>query len=483
MITKGDEHKSAAQLLRSREAKGLIWSLVARLTFLVVVVALTFSSLTVAQPALMLGVCLVGCALTLYGLNLARREERLRLVGGAGLAFDLLILLLVPFLWYHTYGGPDVSPAYLMKLPLALVILVVMVYNTMALRPAYPAAVAGFSVVLQIALAAYVLGDPRVVSTTDILQVVTGPAVSVNQLIIQVAGTALAGVFLTFLSKAAHQIVHDVVEVEAENRRIVKEQARLLMEVKMTGLANLVAGVAHEMNTPLGATMSSVDTVETCTTKIGEAIDHDNAGELVRKDRKVGRFLALIRDSSGVIKTAGQRMADVVASLKNFARLDEADVQRTDIRRGLDSTLALITDETKRNARVVKDYGDVPDIECRPRELNQVFMTLFMNAFQAMGGEGTLSVRVASSDDRVTVTVSDTGTGMDEERLKTLFHIGFGTKGGRMGMGLGLPTAKSIVERHHGTLSVMSEPGVGTTFSISLPVKAAALASRSSLRN
>ncbi len=478
MAGKGGEQASADQLLRSREAKGLIWSLVARLAFILVVVTLTLFSLVVAQPALLLGVCLAGGALTLYGLYLARREERLRLVGRAGLVFDLLILVLVPFLWYQAYGGPDVSPTYLMKLPLTLVILVVMVYNTMALRPAYPAAVAGFSVVLQIALAVYVLRDPRIVSTTDILQVVTGPAVSVNQLIVQVAGIALVGVFLTFLSKAARQIVHEVVEVEAENRRIVKEQARLLMEVKMTGLANLVAGVAHEMNTPLGATMSSVDTVETCTTKIDEAID--TAGDPVRKDRKVGRFLALIRDSSGVIKTAGQRMAEVVASLKSFSRLDEADVQRTDICRGLDSTLALITGETKRNASVVKNYQqDVPDIECRPRELNQVFMTLLMNAFQAMEGEGTLSVRVTSSGDRVNVTVSDTGKGMDEERLKTLFDIGFGKKEGRMGMGLGLPTAKSIVERHHGTLSVESEPGEGTTFSISLPVKAAALPPRS----
>ncbi len=137
----------------------------------------------------------------------------------------------------------------------------------------------------------------------------------------------------------------------------------------------------------------------------------------------------------------------------------------------MDSTLALISHDTKGNARVAKNYQDIPLIQCRPKEINQVFMTILMNAFQAMGGEGTLNVRVRSQDERVSVGITDTGEGMNKEQQETLFDIGFGAKQGRIGMGLGLPTAKSIIDKHGGALSVESEPGRGTTFHISLPVR------------
>jgi signal transduction histidine kinase len=122
---------------------------------------------------------------------------------------------------------------------------------------------------------------------------------------------------------------------------------------------------------------------------------------------------------------------------------------------------------------VVKEYQDVPDIYCRPKELNQVFMTIINNAFQAMTGEGTLRLRVASEVGRVAVEISDTGKGIPPDQLVTLFDIGFGTGKGRVGMGLGLPTAKNIVEGHGGTISVESEVGGGAMFRISLPVKGA----------
>jgi len=208
--------------------------------------------------------------------------------------------------------------------------------------------------------------------------------------------------------------------------------------------------------------MSSVGTLEACTSKIEKALEDK---------RQVGRVLDVQKENTGIIRKAGQRIAGVVQSLKNFSRLDEAELQKADVRAGLDSTLALILPETKGNAEVVKEYEEVPAILGRPKELNQVFMTIITNAFEAMGGEGTLRVHVAADDGRVTVEIADTGKGIVPEQLASLFDIGFGTKKGRVGMGLGLPTGKNIIDRQGGSLSVESDVGRGTTFRISLPVQ------------
>lgn len=471
------EQETTEQLLRSREATGLIWSVSARLAFVTAITLVTLLGIIAAWPALVVTLCIAGGALSIYCLHLARRHKRLRFIGIAGVLYDLVFLAAVPLLWYRIYGGPDVSPAYLMKLPLILPILMFMVINTMALQPLYPAIFTGGSFLLYLSTATYVLLDPRVETNNNLLEVATGPAVSVNQVIMHTMVLVLVGIFLTFLSRAARRIVHDVVELEAKNRQIVKEQARLVMEVKMAGMANLVAGIAHEINTPLGATMSSADMVDACSSTIGSAIDLADDTAVLKKDRKLNRGLSVLKDSSEVIKKSGDRIAGVVSSLKNFSRLDQAEVQRTDIRSGLDSTLALITPDTKGAAQIVKEYGNVPEIECRPKELNQVFMTLIMNAFEAMSGEGTLRVGVSSGNDAVTIEISDTGKGIPPEQIENLFEIGFGEKTARVGMGLGLPTAKGIIDRHGGSLSVESKVGQGTTFRISLPAPATSAAS------
>jgi signal transduction histidine kinase len=472
-----DEQETTEQLLRSREAKGLIWSVYARLAFVTAITVVTLLGIIAAWPALIVTLCVAGGALSIYCLYLARRLKHLRFIGLAGVLYDLVFLAMVPLLWYRIYGGPDVPPAYLMKLPLILPILMFMVINTMALQPLYPAIFAGGSFFLYLSTAAYVLLDPRVETNNNLLEVATGPAVSVNQIIMHTMVLVLVGVFLTLLSRAARGIVHDVVELEAKNRKIVKEQARLIMEVKMAGMANLVAGIAHEINTPLGATMSSADMVEVCSSTIGGAIESADDTAALKKDRKLNRGLTVLKDSSQIIKKSGDRIAGVVSSLKDFSRLDQAEVQQTDIRSGLDSTLALITPDTKGNAQIVKEYGSIPEIECRPKELNQVFMTLIMNAFEAMSGDGTLRVGALSDNDAVTIEISDTGKGIPQEQLETLFEIGFGEKTARVGMGLGLPTAKGIIDRHDGSLSVESKVGQGTTFRISLPARAASAAS------
>jgi len=138
---------------------------------------------------------------------------------------------------------------------------------------------------------------------------------------------------------------------------------------------------------------------------------------------------------------------------------------------GLESTLAVIDRDKLGGVELVKELSELPPILCRPKELNQVFMTILVNALEALEGEGELRISTAHEDGTLTIEIADTGPGMAAAELENLFELRFSAKGGRMAMGLGLPTARRIVERHGGTLTVESNVGEGTVFTIALPIE------------
>ena len=264
------------------------------------------------------------------------------------------------------------------------------------------------------------------------------------------------------------------IRLAEEMFQIREKQAQLIMQEKMAALSNLVAGVAHEMNTPLGVAISSMTTVDRCATQIVDAVDAGGNDVDFKSDPRLSRVLSLLKENARATNEAGRRMAGLVGALRDFASLDEAEMQKFDLRTGLDSTLSLIHREKIGNAQVVKDYEEIPPIYCRAQQVNQVFMTLLVNAFEAMQGEGTLRIHTAVNGNHVNVGISDTGKGIPRDQISKLFDIGFAAKSSRMGMGLGLPTSRNIIDRHGGALSVESEVGQGTTFRISLPVQSAA---------
>ncbi len=192
----------------------------------------------------------------------------------------------------------------------------------------------------------------------------------------------------------------------------------------------------------------------------------------LKGDRKLGRVLGLVQDSSQTIQTAGARMNKVVTSLRDFSRLDEADVQRVDLATGIESALAMIPQKTKEGVRIDLQLGQGTIITCRPKELNQVFLTLLTGSLEGLGGTGGLSVTLAEESDRVVLEIADDGDGIPPEDLAHLFDVGFETKEGRVGMGLELLAAQNIVQRHRGTLTATSELGRGTTFRLTLPAGA-----------
>ncbi len=257
------------------------------------------------------------------------------------------------------------------------------------------------------------------------------------------------------------------IRLAEEMFRIKEKQAELIMEGKMAALGNLVAGIAHEINTPLAVAMSSMTTADKCTRRISEVMTSSPA--LAEGEAK--RALSTLEESSRLATQAGHRMSQLVSALKDFARLESEEAQEADLRAGLESALALVNRDLIGEVRIQRDYGDVPPVYCHPKEINQVFMTLLVNAFEAMQGEGILRLSIAAEGDLVRIEISDTGHGIPPAQLGRLFDIGFVTKGRRIGMGLGLPTARNVIERHGGTLTVESNVGQGTSFRLSLPAQ------------
>jgi len=241
----------------------------------------------------------------------------------------------------------------------------------------------------------------------------------------------------------------------------------LIDQSHLATLGTLVAGVAHELNTPLGAIHSNHDVIRRALMRLEDILED----EVVTPDELEG-VRRIVKAMDGVLRTNGiavDRMVKVVESLATFGRPDRAEVDHVDLHEGLDGTLAVLGAELE-EMRIVKEYGDLPLVECFPNRINQVFMNLIHNAAQAMEPGGTLTVRTLAESDRVQVEVHDTGRGIAADDLEHIFRPGFTTKERRVGMGLGLAISSQIVDHHGGRISAESTPGRGTVFRIHLPL-------------
>lgn len=249
---------------------------------------------------------------------------------------------------------------------------------------------------------------------------------------------------------------------------LTADHAEQISRAHLATLGTLVAGIAHELNTPLGAINSNHDVIERALLKLGEILEDDVVTPDELKDVR-----RIVRAMDGVLRTNGiavARMVELVQNLRTFGRPDRAEVDRVDIHEGLEGTLAVLGHELK-NVTIERDYAELPLVECYPNRINQVFMNLVFNAAQAMPEGGTLSLRTAKGEGAVTLEVADDGCGIAPDVLSRIFEPGFTTKGGRVGMGLGLAIVHRIIDQHGGDISVQSSLGQGSTFVVRLPVR------------
>jgi two-component system NtrC family sensor kinase len=164
------------------------------------------------------------------------------------------------------------------------------------------------------------------------------------------------------------------------------------------------------------------------------------------------------------------RVRRIVQDLRDFSRTGEVTWERADLLAGLDSTLNLLANELRYKADIVRDYGELPMVECIPSQINQVFMNLLLNAAHAIPQHGTITLRSGCAGEHVWISVSDTGAGIAANHLSKVFDPFFTTKAIGKGTGLGLSVTYSIMDKHHGRIDVSSQPGQGACFTISLPV-------------
>jgi len=279
-------------------------------------------------------------------------------------------------------------------------------------------------------------------------------------------------------------------ELEAVNSMLAGTQSQLLQSEKMASIGQLAAGVAHEINNPIGYVHSNLISLTRYLDNIFailaayERLEHSLAPaspELIEMRRlKESSELDYVRRDIGDLLAESvegvTRVEKIVKDLKDFSHVDEAEWEHTDVHAAIDSTLNVVWHELKYKAELIKEYGDLPPIQCLPFQLKQVFMNLLVNAAHAIDHRGTITIRSGSEDEQIWVAISDTGKGIDPRHLTRIFEPFFTTKPVGVGTGLGLSVSYSIIQKHNGKIEVASEPGVGTTFTIRLPKVHAAAA-------
>lgn len=271
-------------------------------------------------------------------------------------------------------------------------------------------------------------------------------------------------------------------------------EAQLIQSEKMASLGQMVAGIAHEINTPLGYVRNNVDMMDgffressELNAAVAELISlmfapnpeperMDSQLEKVASLQEQTDFAAFADDLEKLFDDTRFGIGEIsklVTGMKNFSRLDRAVVEDVDIHECLENALMLASNVLKNKVTLIRDYGELPSIPCCPSEINQVLLNMFTNAAQAMDEPGEIRLRTQRLGDRVRISIADTGKGIPEEVLPRIFDPFFTTKKVGEGTGLGLSISFKIIQQHSGHIDVASRKGEGTTFTITLPVATA----------
>jgi len=281
-----------------------------------------------------------------------------------------------------------------------------------------------------------VLSTKQKVKLDDTIEVLEGVSSQLGNAIIQAE-----------LYKKNEQMVIDLTKALKE---LKETQLQLINSAKMASLGQLVAGVAHEINTPLASIKSNNE----ITKKLLKQIEDNELKDL-------------LTETNNIDTEAIGRINLLVVSLRKYVRLDEAELQEADINKEIDLTLELLRHETKNRIEIVKNYGTLPPIKCYPNMLNQVFTNILQNAIHAIKEKGTISIDTNFKKKKLTVKIKDNGCGIKEPNK--IFDLGYTTKGVGVGTGLGLAISQKIIEKHKGKIDVKTKINKGSEFCITIP--------------
>ena len=301
-----------------------------------------------------------------------------------------------------------------------------------------------------------------------------------------------AGEQLKNYSQGLEKMVNErTAELKKALSNLQNTQSQLLQSEKLASIGQLAAGVAHEINNPVGFVKSNLGTLNEyqqdltklldqyrmLETTLGKEKDMEGDGALqkalenIQKSKDEIDLSFILDDFKNVINESLEgmaRVAKIVSDLKDFAHVDKAELEHADINKGIESTLNVVWNELKYKARVIKDLGKIPLVKCYPQRINQVFMNILINAAQAIEDKGEIRITTRADNGHIDIRISDTGKGIPPDVLPKIFDPFFTTKEVGKGTGLGLNMAYNIIQKHKGSIDVESEVGKGTTFIIRL---------------
>ena len=296
------------------------------------------------------------------------------------------------------------------------------------------------------------------------------------------------------LQKAVDKVQEKNFELVGTLERLKETQSQILQSEKMASIGQLAAGVAHEINNPVGFVSSNLKTLTDYQQNIGMILSEyrqfvdkvamaedcgpnmaaiENLTARIKEKESDLDIAYILEDIPGLIHESSEgldRIKKIVLDLKDFSHPGEDVLKLADINLNLESTLNIVWNELKYKATITRDFGELPQVMCYPQQLNQVFMNLLVNAAQAIENHGEIHIITREIGGNVEIIVSDSGQGIAKENISRIFDPFFTTKEVGKGTGLGLNVTYNIVKKHHGAIDVKSEPGKGATFTVRIPV-------------
>lgn len=286
------------------------------------------------------------------------------------------------------------------------------------------------------------------------------------------------------VDERTRELLDKNIELQSAHEELEASHNQLLQSEKMASVGHLAAGVAHEINNPIGYVYSNLSTLSEYVSELLEILDcYAQLEPMINSDHQVIADIKQLKDKYDLeylredlfnlvaeSREGMSRVKVIIQSLKDFSHVDRPEWELTDIHRGINSTLNIISNEIKYKATVVKNYGEIPEIECHPGQINQVFMNLLVNAAHAIEETGHITITTSIEDKSVKIIVQDDGSGIEEKHLNHIFDPFFTTKKVGEGTGLGLSLSYGIIQSHGGEIRVHSETGKGTSFTVILPI-------------
>ncbi|WP_374379970.1 ATP-binding protein [Pseudomonas fluvialis] len=286
------------------------------------------------------------------------------------------------------------------------------------------------------------------------------------------------------LDEALRALKHKHDELSTLSEQLKMANRQLLQSEKMAAIGQLAAGVAHEINNPVGFVASNLKTLVGYVRQLLELVDHMNerGGSELQQLKERFDYDFIREDINGLLAESAdgvERVKKIIAALRDFSRSGDDTFSLADLHEGIESTLKVVNNEIKYKAEVIREYGELPPVECIAAQINQVVMNLLVNAAHAIEEFGRIVIRTGVERDQAFIEIEDNGCGIPAHLQRQIFDPFFTTKPVGKGTGLGLALSYNIMEKHNGQISLRSAPGQGSCFRLSLPLRQTASTPRS----